>query len=370
MHRKRIICMAIAAIFALSCSCGRKEEMPQVSAEQATIKEEDIIAAGSGNEEGIPDTPSESTGDETIMDPGESEWEGGDALSPDGTPVITEDYQISDCIVLCDIDNLHVDYTLKRVPEEEDAATYAKLLKEARILLDAEADVRPGDVVNIDMYADNDSYTRLGTTVRVGSGMELEDIENSLIGMSKNDEKKITVTYPEDYLYQGLNGKTIEYKIIVNSIARADDPTEVEIGKAMDYLTEETRQINRTGLTSAAKSAFLDNSEIKAYPEKEIRQARYRYEKKYTAGFANLEDFLNAVGMTRAEFKKGEDEYVSQRVKERLILLALQEETGITTISDEYRQYTAVYGVNAEDPDETLFEVIIDSIKDRLDVGE
>ena len=74
--------------------------------------------------------------------------------------------------------------------------------------------------------------------------------------------------------------------------------------------------------------------------------------------------------MTRAEFKKGEDEYVSQRVKERLILLALQEETGITTISDEYRQYTAVYGVNAEDPDETLFEVIIDSIKDRLDVGE
>ena len=73
--------------------------------------------------------------------------------------------------------------------------------------------------------------------------------------------------------------------------------------------------------------------------------------------------------MTRAEFKKGEGEYTSQHVKERLILLALQEETGITTISDEYRQYTAVYGVNAEDPDETLFEVIIDSIKDRLDVG-
>lgn len=370
MLKKRLAVLAMIGITAAVCSCSRKEEIPQASAEQTTIREEDIIAAGSGNNGEIPDAQSESTGDEMILDPGESEWEGGDGLSPDGTPVISGGYQISDCIVLCDIDGLHVDYTFREEPDEEDAVTYAKLIKDARILLDMEADVRPGDVVNIDMYADDDSYTRTGTTVRVGSGMEPEDIENSLIGMSKSDEKRITVTYPEDYLYQGLNGKTIDYKIIVNSIARADDPTDVEIGRAKEYLIEETGRINRTGLTGAAKDAFLEKSEIRAYPEKEIRQARSRYERKYTAGFANLEDFLNAAGMTRAEFKESEDEYAEQRVKEQLVLLALQEETGITTLSDEYGQYTAMYGVNAEDPDETLFEVIINSIKDRLDVGK
>ena len=50
--------------------------------------------------------------------------------------------------------------------------------------------------------------------------------------------------------------------------------------------------------------------------------------------------------------------------------MAVQEETGITTTSDEYRQYTAVYGVNDEDPDKTLFEVIVEEIRDRLDAGE
>ena len=99
-----------------------------------------------------------------------------------------------------------------------------------------------------------------------------------------------------------------------------------------------------------------------------VRQARSRYERKYTAGFENLDDFLNLTGMPRAEFKEAEDEYVSRRAKEQLVLMALQEETGITTTSEEYRQYTAVHGVNDEDPDKTLFEVIVEEIGDRFEV--
>ena len=99
-----------------------------------------------------------------------------------------------------------------------------------------------------------------------------------------------------------------------------------------------------------------------------IRQARSRYERKYASGFASLDDFLNMTGMSRAEFKEAEDEYVSRRAKEQLVLMALQEETGITAASEEYTQYTAVYGVNEEDPDRTLFEVIVEAIGDRIKV--
>ena len=74
--------------------------------------------------------------------------------------------------------------------------------------------------------------------------------------------------------------------------------------------------------------------------------------------------------MTREEFKDTENEYVSQRAKEQLVLKALQEETGITTSSDAYRQYTAIYGVNGEDPDKTIFEMIVEEIRERLDLVE
>ena len=264
-------------------------------------------------------------------------------------------------------------YDLDNDPDEEDAVTYARLLGDAKPLLDAESEIKPGDVVSIDMYAvkeEDGDLTKRDVSISVGSGTGPEEIEEALIGMWKNEEKKVTVTYPEDYLYMGLNGKTIEYKVIVNSIARPDEPTEVEIGKALAYLKEETERINRERLTEAVKRAFIENSEITAYPEKVIRQARSRYERKYLAGFESLEDFLDLTGMTREEFKDTENEYVSQRAKEQLVLKALQEETGITTSSDAYRQYTAIYGVNGDDPDKTLFEVIVEEIRERLDLVE
>ena len=116
--------------------------------------------------------------------------------------------------------------------------------------------------------------------------------------------------------------------------------------------------------------ALIENSEIRAYPEKVVRQARSRYERKYTAGFENLDDFLNLTGMPRAEFKEAEDEYVSRRAKEQLVLMALQEETGITATGEKYRQYTAVYGVHEDDPDKTLFEVITEEIRERIELLE
>ena len=368
MHSRRMTCIVIAAIIAFSCSCGKKEADSQLSAEQATVDAGEIIAQGSGNA-GTSRPAAISPLEEGLADPGESEWDGRDSFSPDGIPVITGEYQLSDCIELCDIDGLYVNYEMEKEPDEEDAVTYAKLLKEARPVINADAVVEAGDVVSIDLYTEEEALSRVGVSVRVGLGGEPKEIEDGLIGMSKNEEKRISVMYPEDYFYQDLNGRTIDYKIIVNSIARADEPTEMEVSTAMDYLEEETQRLNRTGLAKAASEAFLENSEIKAYPEKVIRQARSRYENKYTAGFSSLNEFLDMVGMTSAEFREIENEFVSQRAKEQLLLMALQEETGITTMSDEYRQYVAVYGVNEDDPDETLFEVIIENIKDRLETG-
>ena len=361
---RRIIPAATIALCMCLCTCGRKEEKTP----QASVVKEEVIAEGRGNDSAS--GSSETKGAEEIADPGGSIWREEEAISPDGLPVL-EAGALSACITLCTIDGLEVSVTLEDDPDEEDAVTYARLLGDAKPLLDVGSGIRTGDVASIDMYAIDESdkdFTRRGVSVPVGAGTYPEEIENALIGMLRDEEKKVTVTYPEDHLFMGLNGKTVTYRICVNSIARPDEPTEVEIGKALTYLEEETERINRERLTQTVIEVLIDNSEITAYPEKVIRQARSRYERKYASGFASLDDFLNMTGMSRAEFKEAEDEYVSRRAKEQLVLMALQEETGITAASEEYTQYTAVYGVNEEDPDRTLFEVIVEAIGDRIKV--
>ena len=350
--RNRLISTAVIALCVCLCACGIQEEViPEEPAEQG-----DIIAEGSGND--APDGGTQAAEPEDIADPGESGQTDENALSPDSLPVL-ETGTLSECITLCQLDGLKVSVTLEEDPDEEDALIYARLLKDAKPLLD------------IDMYAVEDGdkdLTRLGVSVPVGAGTQPEEIEDALIGMRRDEEKKVTVTYPEDYLFMGLGGRTVRYRICVDSIARPDEPSETETGKALTYLEEEIERVNRERLTEAVMEALIENSEIRAYPEKVVRQARSRYERKYTAGFENLDDFLNLTGMPRAEFKEAEDEYVSRRAKEQLVLMALQEETGITTTSEEYRQYTAVHGVNDEDPDKTLFEVIVEEIGDRFEV--
>ena len=208
--RKRLVAGLIILCMCL-CSCGKKEE----GIEQETEEQEEVITEGIGN--GGAESGATTAEAVEIVDP----WESGrtDALSPDELPVL-ETGMLSDCITLCRIDGLKVHVMLKDDPNEEDAVTYARLLKDAKPLLDAGSGIRPGDVVNIDMYAlkeEDEEFTKRGVSISVGSGTGPEELEEALIGMCKNEEKKVTVSYPEDYLYMGLNGRTVEYKVIVNS---------------------------------------------------------------------------------------------------------------------------------------------------------
>ena len=209
--RNRLISTAVIALCVCLSACGIQEEViPEEPAEQG-----DIIAEGSGND--APDGGTQAAEPEDIADPGESGQTDENALSPDSLPVL-ETGTLSECITLCQLDGLKVSITLEEDPDAEDALIYARLLKDAKPLLDPESGIRPGDVVSIDMYAVEDGdkdLTRLGVSVLVGAGTQPEEIEDALIGMRRDEEKKVTVTYPEDYLFMGLGGRTVRYRICV-----------------------------------------------------------------------------------------------------------------------------------------------------------
>lgn len=374
VRRKIIACAALTAVCMTGCGLfgspvqEKPDEARTAVTEQAQPAEErepedgDVIASGEGQlQEEV----------ELYTDNKEYYEEN---LSPDGTPVISGEYELSDCVTIGDLDGMDVHVSLEPEPTEEDAVIYAKLQKDGKPVA-SDYMIEMGDIVNIDMLAyidgeQQENLSRKNMQIFMGSGGTRPEIEEALLGMTKGSSKDIEITYDEDYEYMELGGKTVSYNLYVNSIASALPPDEEELASAMEYLKERNTVVNDEIRMQAAKQAIMESAEFKAYPEKMVRQARSQYEKQRLREYSSIEDYLNDNGITREEFKQDEDIFASAGIKERLILEALKEKTGITLESKEYVDYVTVYGLIEEDADETLLRAIINANMNKLNFIE
>ena len=92
---------------------------------------------------------------------------------------------------------------------------------------------KEGHVVNIDFegFLDGEAFEggkAEGFDLKLGSGQFIPGFEEQLLGMKREEEKTIKVTFPEDYGSEKLAGKETEFKVKVNAIkdkgeAKIDD---------------------------------------------------------------------------------------------------------------------------------------------------
>ena len=85
--------------------------------------------------------------------------------------------------------------------------------------------VENGDTVNIDYVGSIDGVEfsggntqGMGTDLVIGSGLYIDDFEEQLIGAHPGDHVTVTVTFPEDYGKEDLNGKEAVFEVTVNGI--------------------------------------------------------------------------------------------------------------------------------------------------------
>ena len=52
----------------------------------------------------------------------------------------------------------------------------------------------------------------------IGSGTYIDNFEEQLIGVHPGDEVEVTVTFPDDYGVDDLNGKEAVFDVTVNGI--------------------------------------------------------------------------------------------------------------------------------------------------------
>ena len=90
---------------------------------------------------------------------------------------------------------------------------------------DSSLTVEDGDTVNIDYVGsidgvefDGGNTQGNGTELTIGSGRYIDDFEEQLIGAHPGDEVEVTVTFPDDYGNDELNGKEAVFDVTVNGI--------------------------------------------------------------------------------------------------------------------------------------------------------
>lgn len=90
---------------------------------------------------------------------------------------------------------------------------------------DSSLTVEDGDTVNIDYVGsidgvefDGGNTQGNGTDLTIGSGRYINDFEEQLSGAHPGDEVEVTVTFPDDYGNDELNGKEAVFDVTVNGI--------------------------------------------------------------------------------------------------------------------------------------------------------
>lgn len=90
---------------------------------------------------------------------------------------------------------------------------------------DSSLTVEDGDTVNLDYVGsidgvefDGGNTQGNGTDLTIGSGRYIDDFEEQLIGAHPGDEVEVTVTFPDDYGNEELNGKEAVFDVTVNGI--------------------------------------------------------------------------------------------------------------------------------------------------------
>jgi trigger factor len=83
--------------------------------------------------------------------------------------------------------------------------------------------LRKGDMAILDFEGSIDGTpfeggAAEGFSLRIGSGQFIPGFEEQIIGMKPEEEKVITVTFPEEYHSKELAGKEAEFKVTINEI--------------------------------------------------------------------------------------------------------------------------------------------------------
>jgi len=236
--------------------------------------------------------------------------------------------------------------------------------------------VEDGDTVTIDYegFVDGVAFEGgkdEGHDLKIGSNSFIPGFEEQLIGHNIDEEFPITVTFPEEYHAENLKGKEATFQIKLHDIKvkelpELDDEFAKDVSE-FDTLEEYKADIRKSQTEQAEKVAkdSFENEVVKAVCENakvdipecmvetEINSMIDEQSYRMRAQGIELETYLQYMGQSMDEYKKGLKTMAETRVKSSLVLEACAKAMNIEAtdedIDAEAGKLAEQYGMKKED---------------------
>jgi trigger factor len=236
--------------------------------------------------------------------------------------------------------------------------------------------VADGDTVTIDYKGSVDGVpfdggSADGHDLKIGSNSFIPGFEAQLVGHSAGEEFDIDVTFPEDYQSEDLQGKKAVFGVKIHAVKFRELPV-LDDEFAKDVSEFDTLAAYRDSLRAKlveasvqkAGHAFEENvlKEVVAVctveiphvmVDKEVDHMVEDYGQRIRYQGLELEKYLEYVGQTMDDFRKGFEEMASVRVKTQLVVEAVGKTEKLTAsdeeVEEEIARMATLYGMQAEE---------------------
>ncbi|WP_281889127.1 trigger factor [Paenibacillus sp. YYML68] len=263
------------------------------------------------------------------------------------------------------------------VSEEEVQAELEKLQqRHAELAPVEEGEAQNGDIVVIDFEGFVDGVAFDGGkaerySLELGSGSFIPGFEEQVVGLAKDGEKDITVSFPEDYHSEELKGKEAVFKIKLHEIKRKNLPA-LDDEFAKDVSEFETLDEYKADLTDKLKARKEQEAASKKEAEvvekvaaasqveipqvmvdEEIEQMIKEFENRLRSQGMNIDMYYQFTGQTADDLKAQMNNDAVTRVRNNLVLEAVAKAENVE-VSDEELQaelenLSKMYGRSADE---------------------
>ena len=233
------------------------------------------------------------------------------------------------------------------------------------------ASVETGDQVRINFTGTIDGKSFEGGSEQdfdliVGQSGITEEFDQGVLGMKKGETKEISVNFPEEYYDSEVAGKSAVYEVTVQKISRTPELTDewvaanTESKTVAEYreavkkeLQADAEEMAGYALQTQAWNQVLETSEIKKYPEEDIKAAVEAYKalnQEYVdQAQMDMSEFLRSQGITEEEYEEECRQYAEAKVEQNLIVqyimdqedLSFEDETAEEVQKELIQQYGA-----------------------------
>lgn len=308
--------------------------------------------------------------DEAGIDPVDTPQVNVESMEKDQTWVLSAEVTVKPEVKLGDYKGLEVE---KRDPaltdEEVDAELKSMQERQAELVIKEDA-ATDGDTVVLDFEGFKDGEPFEGGkaenhSLEIGSGQFIPGFEEQLVGLKADDEKEITVTFPEEYHAEDLAGQEAVFKVKVHEVKtkevpELDDELAKDIDDEVESLAELKEKVTKRlqeAKEDSVKQAKQDEVVAKAVENAEVEIPHSMIHHEADHLMSHFTQDLQAQGLTpelyyqfTGQTAEGMHDQMEQdaekRVKMNLVLEAIAEAEGIEPAEAEIDEEVSTLAEN------------------------